>query len=151
MKIAIGSDHAGVELKRKIVAILQEEGYSTIDCGTYSEDAVDYPDFAEKVALEVLNKKDTLGVLICGTGIGISIAANKIPGIRAAVCQDLYTARLAREHNNANMVAIGARITGDGLAGEIVKTFVRTDFQAGRHQRRVDKITLIEKKYRERS
>lgn len=149
MKIAIGSDHAGVQLKQDIIAFLIAEGFDPIDCGTYTEDSVDYPDFAEKVAAEVLQKK-ILGVLVCGTGIGISIAANKIPGIRAALCSELYAARLAREHNDANILAIGARITGCGLAEEIIKTFINTNFAAGRHQRRIEKITALENKYREK-
>lgn len=149
MQIAIGSDHAGVNLKRELIAFLNCQGYNTIDCGAYNEDSIDYPDVAEAVAEEVLRLK-ILGILVCGTGIGISIAANKIPGIRAAVCHDLYSARLAREHNDANIVAIGARITGYGLAEEIVRIFVNTVFAAGRHQRRVEKIIALENKYRER-
>lgn len=143
MKIAIGSDHAGVALKAEITKLLEELSYEVINCGTDSLESVDYPDIAEKVAKEVIDY-NILGIIICGTGIGISIAANKIPGIRAALCQDIYTARLAREHNNANIVSIGARITGPGLATEIVKTFIKTDFLEGRHQRRVEKIKEIE-------
>lgn len=143
MKIAIGSDHAGVALKDEIIILLEELGYEVINCGTDSLESVDYPDIAERVASEVLNY-NILGIIICGTGIGISIAANKIPGIRAALCQDIFTARLAREHNDANIVAIGARITGAGLAQEIVKTFINSSFLAGRHQRRVEKIKDIE-------
>jgi RpiB/LacA/LacB family sugar-phosphate isomerase len=149
LEIAVGSDHAGVQLKKAIIAVLVAEGYAASDCGTYNDDSIDYPDIAEKVAAEVLQKK-ILGVLVCGTGIGISIAANKIPGIRAALCHDPFAARLAREHNDANIVAIGARITGSGLAEEIVKTFLKTSFAGGRHQRRVEKITALENKYRER-
>lgn len=150
MEIVIGCDHAGVQLKEEITAALQAEGYEVADCGTNTHESVDYPDFAEKVAREVL-RKQTLGVLICGTGIGISIAANKIPGIRAAVCNDIYTAGLAREHNDANILALGARVIGGGLAVEIAKTFIKTGFLAGRHQRRVGKITALENKYYERS
>lgn len=146
MKIAIGSDHAGVALKEEIIQMLEKEGFEVINCGTNTTDSVDYPDIAEKVAASVL-AANILGVIICGTGIGISIAANKIPGIRAALCQDIYTARMAREHNDANIVAIGARVTGGGLAVEIVKTFVKTEFLAGRHLKRVEKINDIEKKY----
>lgn len=149
MYIAIGSDHAGVGLKKEIIAVLEGEGYKPIDCGTYTSDSVDYPDIAENVANEVLGR-GVLGILICGTGIGVSIAANKIPGIRAALCQDIYTAQLAREHNDANIVAVGARVTGSGLAAEIIKTFVKTKFEAGRHQRRVEKIKALEYKYGER-
>lgn len=149
MEIAIGSDHAGVQLKQDLIAMLALEGYDTIDCGAYNEDSVDYPDIAEKVAREVL-QKNILGIVVCGTGIGISIAANKIFGIRAALCNDLLAARLAREHNDANILAIGSRITGCGLAEEIVKTFIKTSFAAGRHIRRVEKITALENKCRER-
>lgn len=150
MKIAIGSDHAGFKLKCEIARDLQNDGYEVIDCGTYSEDSVDYPDFAVKVAEQVL-QNDARGVLICGTGIGISIAANKIPGIRAALCQNSYVARLAREHNDANIVAVGARITGSGLALEIIRAFLNSEFEGGRHLKRLKKITNIENKYQERS
>ena len=149
MEIAIGSDHAGVQLKKAIIACLVSEGYKPIDCGAFTEEAVDYPDIAEIVASAVL-QKNILGILICGTGIGISIAANKIPGVRAALCHDLFGARLAREHNDANILVIGSCLIGSGLAGEIVKTFIKTSFAAGRHQRRVEKITALENKYRER-
>jgi len=149
LEIAIGSDHAGVQLKKEIMAILAAEGYNSIDCGAYTEEAVDYPDIAEVVANVVL-QKDIQGILVCGTGIGISIAANKVPGIRAALCHDLFAARLAREHNDANILVMGSRIIGCGLAEEIVKTFIKTRFAAGRHQRRVEKITALENKYRER-
>ena len=149
MFIAIGNDHAGVELKIEIAALLEKTGYDIIDCGTGTADSVDYPDIAEKVASKVLEQK-IAGILICGTGIGISIAANKIPGIRAAICQDADTARLARQHNDANILALGARTIGSGLAAEIVKTFISTEFEGGRHQRRVDKIIALEDKYRER-
>lgn len=149
MQIAIGSDHAGVYLKKQIVAFLVSEGHQVVDCGTENEEPVDYPDVAEKVALEVLERKIP-GVLVCGTGIGVSIAANKIPGIRAALCHDLFTAQLARQHNDANIVAIGARITGYGLAEAIVQAFMQTSFLAGRHQGRVEKIMALENKYRER-
>lgn len=149
MQIAIGCDHAGVELKKQIIEFLKEEGYDVLDCGTYTSDSVDYPDIAKKVAIKVIEEAIP-GILICGTGIGISIAANKIPGIRAAVCQNLFTARLAREHNDANILALGARVTGNGLALEIVKTFITTKFLSGRHQRRVEKIKALEKKFNER-
>jgi RpiB/LacA/LacB family sugar-phosphate isomerase len=149
VQIAIGCDHAGVQLKEEITAALKKQGHEVINCGTDTVESVDYPDFAEKVATEVLQRK-TLGILICGTGIGISIAANKIPGIRAAVCRDLFTAGLAREHNNANVLALGARVTGSGLALAIVDTFINTSFLGGRHQRRIDKITQLETTYGER-
>lgn len=143
MQVAIGSDHAGVQLKKELIACLSAEGFEPLDCGTYTEDSVDYPDIAEIVAGEVL-EKNIPGVLVCGTGIGISIAANKIPGIRAALCHDSFSARMAREHNDANIVVLGSRIIGNGLAEEIVKTFLKFDFSAGRHRRRVEKITALE-------
>jgi RpiB/LacA/LacB family sugar-phosphate isomerase len=147
--IAIGSDHAGIKLKEEIIRMLKDEGYQVANCGTDTADSVDYPDIAEKVARQVIDQH-ARGILICGTGIGVSIAANKIPGIRAALCQDIFTARLAREHNDANILTIGARVTGSGLAMEIVKTFLQTDFAAGRHLGRVEKIRTLEYKYRER-
>ncbi|WP_054693570.1 ribose 5-phosphate isomerase B [Syntrophomonas palmitatica] len=150
MKIAIGSDHAGFQLKEEIIQVLQAEKYSVVDCGSFSAAPVDYPDIAEQVVQKVLSQRIP-GILICGTGIGISIAANKFAGIRAALCHDTFSARLAREHNDANILAIGARITGPGLAAEIVKTFLAAEFAGDRHQKRLDKISLIENKYMERS
>ncbi len=144
-KLVIGGDHAGLELKRILIEALEADNYEILDCGTFSAESVDYPDFAQKVATVVLQHK-IMGIIICGTGIGISIAANKIPGIRAALCYNLETARLAREHNDANIIALGARMLDDQLAIDIVKTFLVTEFAAGRHQRRVDKITQMEKK-----
>ena len=149
MEVAIGSDHAGVQLKRELTTCLTMDGHTVLDCGTYSEDSVDYPDIADKVAGEVLSKR-ILGILICGTGVGISIAANKIKGIRAALCHEAYTARMAREHNDANIVVLGARVIGTGLAEEIVRTFMQTEFSAGRHQRRVEKIAALENKMERR-
>lgn len=147
MKIAIGSDHGGFALKNEIINYLQNKGIDIKDYGTYSVESCDYPDFALKVAEEVTNKKFDFGILICGTGIGISIAANKVPGIRAALCGDTFSAHATREHNNANILALGARVTGVGLALDIVDTFLKTEFQGGRHEIRVNKISDIEKKY----
>ena len=144
MEIIIGCDHAGLILKQEIITWLKTEGYEVVDCGTFSEESVDYPDIAHEVAGQVLNRGCT-GILICGTGIGISIAANKIDGIRAAVCENEFTARMARQHNDANILAVGARVVGTGLALEIVKTFLNTDFEAGRHARRIEKIHWLEK------
>lgn len=144
-KLVIGGDHAGLELKKILIEALEAEDYEILDCGTFSTESVDYPDFAEKVAAVVLQQK-IMGIIICGTGIGISMAANKIPGIRAALCYNLETARLAREHNDANIIALGARMLDTQLAIDIVKTFLVTEFAAGRHQRRVDKIMQMEKK-----
>lgn len=149
MEIAIGCDHAGVEVKNEVSAMLTESGWKVIDCGTHTLDSVDYPDIAEKVAREVLTK-GILGVLICGTGIGISIAANKIPGIRAAVCTDAFTAEMCRRHNDANIIAVGARVLEISDIKSIIKIFIKTDFEGGRHQIRVDKIAALENKYRER-
>jgi RpiB/LacA/LacB family sugar-phosphate isomerase len=144
-KLVIGGDHAGLELKSILIEALKADNYEILDCGTFSAESVDYPDFAQKVATVVLENK-IMGIIICGTGIGISIAANKIPGIRAALCYNLETASLAREHNDANIIALGARMLDTQLAIDIVKTFLVTEFAAGRHQRRVDKITQMEKK-----
>ncbi len=144
-KLVIGGDHAGLELKKILIEALEADNYEILDCGTFSTESVDYPDFAKEVATVVLQQK-IMGIIICGTGIGISIAANKIPGIRAALCYNLETARLAREHNDANIIALGARMLDTQLTIDIVKTFLVTEFAAGRHQRRVDKIIQIEKK-----
>jgi len=149
LKIAIGSDHAGVEQKSEIMAFLNETGIETIDCGCFSADSVDYPDIAEAVAAQVL-EKNIPGIIICGTGIGISIAANKIPGIRAALCSDSFSAEMSRRHNDANVLAIGARVLEMPVIREIVRAFFSADFEGGRHQRRVDKINAIEKKNCER-
>ncbi len=150
MKMAIGSDHAGLWMKQEIIDELQAEGYQVLDCGTHNSESVDYPDIAEAVAQKVL-EENIFGILICGTGIGISIAANKIPGIRAALCHDPYCAVLAREHNDANIIALGSRISGTGIALAMVKTFLNSEFQGGRHQRRVEKIDKLEKKCHEGS
>lgn len=147
MKIAIGSDHGGFKLKNEIVKHLQAKGIEYNDFGTLTEQSCDYPEFALKVAEEVANKNYDLGILVCGTGIGISIAANKVPGIRAAVCGDTFSAHACREHNNANILALGERVTGVGLAIDIVDTFINSNFEGDRHQRRIDKISEIEKKY----
>ncbi|MDD3270803.1 MAG: ribose 5-phosphate isomerase B [Syntrophomonadaceae bacterium] len=143
-KLVIGGDHAGLELKSILIKALEAENYEILDCGTFSAESVDYPDIAAKVAALVLKQK-IIGIIICGTGIGISIAANKIPGIRAALCYNLETARLAREHNDANIIALGARMLDTQLAIDVVKTFLVTEFAAGRHQRRVEKIIQMEK------
>ena len=140
MKIAIGNDHAGTSFKEELVTFLVNNGYEVINCGTDTDSSVDYPDFAKAVSNLVLEKKADFGVLICGTGIGISIAANKISGIRAALCTNEICARLAREHNNANIIAFGARVTGVDLAKSCLKAFLSAEFEGGRHSRRVNKI-----------
>ena len=147
MKIALGSDHGGYKLKNEIISFLKENGYEIKDFGTYSTESCDYPDFAEKVAEAVVSKEFDFGILVCGTGIGISISANKIPGVRAALCSDTFSAHATREHNDANILALGERLVGPGLAIDIVKTFLTSEFQGERHQKRIDKISLIEKKY----
>lgn len=144
MKIAIGSDHGGYELKGKLVKYMEDLGYEVVDHGTYSNDSVDYPDYGEKVAKSVVDGNEDLGVVICGTGIGISIAANKVKGARAALCGDTFSATMARQHNNANVIALGARVTGDELAKAILKAFLDSSFEGGRHARRVEKIMAIE-------
>jgi ribose 5-phosphate isomerase B len=145
MKVAVGSDHGGLDLKKVVSEVLAAEGIQVIDVGTDSRDSVDYPDYAQKVGALVRDGSADLGILLCGTGIGMSIAANKIPGIRAALAWDIFTARMARRHNNANILTIGGRTTGPELAGEIVRTFVREPFEGGRHEVRVNKIAKIEK------
>lgn len=144
MKIALGADHGGFELKEFIKNYLQEKGYDVVDCGTYNEKSVDYPDYAEKVAAEVNGKSVDFGMLFCGTGIGISIAANKIDGIRAALCHDSYTAKMSKLHNNANILVLGGRVLGKSLAIDIVDTYINAEFEGGRHQGRLDKIHKIE-------
>lgn len=145
MKIAMGSDHGGIHLKNHLKAYLEDKGYEIMDCGTYTEDSCDYPDFAEKVCKEVVVGSVEKGILVCGTGIGISMAANKCKGIRAALVADVFSAKMAAEHNNANVICMGERTTGVGLAEMMVDTFLATEFAGGRHQRRVDKIMALEK------
>ncbi|AZV55303.1 ribose 5-phosphate isomerase B [Clostridium sp. AWRP] len=147
MKIALGSDHAGFPLKKEVMEHLQDKNIEFKDFGTFSESSCDYPDYALKVGEQVASKNYDFGILICGTGIGISIAANKIPGVRAALCSDTFSAHACREHNNANILTMGQRVVGAGLAIDIVDTFLSAKFQGDRHQRRIDKITEIEKKY----
>jgi ribose 5-phosphate isomerase B len=147
MKIAIGSDHGGYRLKGEILEYLKAKGIQYEDFGAYSEESSDYADFALKVAEEVASKNFDFGILICGTGIGIGIAANKVPGIRAALCSDTFSAHACREHNDANILTIGQRIVGSGLAMDIVDTFLNAQFEGDRHLRRINKISEIEKKY----
>ncbi|WFA08685.1 ribose 5-phosphate isomerase B [Tissierella sp. Yu-01] len=144
MKIGIGSDHGGYELKEYIKAYFEKEGIEYVDYGTNSKDSVDYPDYGKGVADAVASKEVDRGIVICGTGIGISIAANKVKGIRCALCGDTYSARMSREHNNANMLALGARVLGVDLALEIVGIWLKSEFQGGRHENRVNKISVIE-------
>lgn len=143
-KLVIGCDHAAVELKEQVKAHLTERGFAVEDVGTYTTDSCDYPVFAHKLCRKIQNGEYELGILICGTGIGMSMAANKHKGIRAAACSDTYSARLTREHNDANVLCIGARVVGTGLALDLVDAFTDAEFQGGKHQRRVDLITAIE-------
>jgi ribose 5-phosphate isomerase B len=147
VKIALGSDHGGLKLKKDIIMYLESKNIQVKDFGTYTGESCDYPDYALKVASEVVANNFELGILICGTGIGIGIAANKVPGIRAALCNDTFSAHAAREHNNANILTMGERVIGTGLALDIVDTFINAEFQGDRHQKRIDKITEIEKSY----
>ncbi|MDU6598174.1 ribose 5-phosphate isomerase B [Finegoldia magna] len=145
MKIAIAADHGGFELKDSMVEYIKSLGNEVLDLGTNSADSVDYPDYAKKVCEEIQKGNSHLGILICGTGIGMSLAANKFEGIRAACVSDVYSAKMSRNHNNANVLCIGARVIGDEVAKLIIKTFLENEFEAGRHQRRVDKIMAFEK------
>jgi len=145
--IAIGSDHAGFSLKNEIAIHLAEAGYKVKDYGTYGLDSVDYSDYGLAVAEAVKDGTCEKGILICGTGIGMSITANKVPGIRAAVCTNSYMARFGREHNDSNVLALGARVIGTGLAFDIVDEWVKTEFLGGRHKLRIYKISDIERKY----
>lgn len=147
MNITIGSDHGAVALKDEVKMVLKEyEDIKVTDVGTFGTQSVDYPDIAEKVCADVTSGQADFGIVLCGTGIGISIAANKVKGIRCALCNDVYSAKKAREHNNANVLAMGGRVLGFGPAGEIVRAFVESSFEGGRHERRVNKIMAIEQK-----
>lgn len=145
MRIAIGSDHAGFGLKRHLVGVLQKLGHAVDDRGTHNEEAVDYPAICADVARVVTGGQADRGIVVGGSGQGEQMAANKVAGIRAALCNDLYTARMSRAHNDANVLAIGGRIVAPGLADEIVTLWLTTAFEGGRHQRRVDQIAEIEK------
>ena len=146
MKIEIGNDHAAVAMKNEIKAYLEELGHEVINFGTDTTDSVNYPEYGEAVGRAVAAQEVDCGVLICGTGVGISLAANKVKGVRAAVCSEPVTARLVKEHNNANIIAFGARIVGIEVAKEIVRAYLEAQFQGGRHQTRVDLIHEIENK-----
>ena len=146
MKIAIGCDHGALALKNKMVAVLTEQGYDVKDFGTYTADSCDYPDFAAAAARSVASGECEKGIVLCTTGIGVSITANKIPGIRCALLSDVLSAKLTRQHNDTNMMAIGAGIVGENLALEIMNTWLNTAFSGeARHQRRIDKVMALEK------
>lgn len=148
MKIGIGNDHSALELKAEIVAFLKEKGHEVVDYGTDSTASCDYPTYGEIVGHAVVNGEVEQGILICGTGLGISLAANKVKGVRAAVCSEPFTARMAREHNNCNILAFGARVVGSELAKMIVDTWLNSHFEeGGRHQRRVDMIGDVEERW----
>lgn len=148
MKIVIGCDHGALELKREVLKVLAEfKNIEIEDVGTFDAESVDYPDIAERVCGKITKGEADRGIVLCGTGIGISIAANKIKGIRAALCGDVFSARMSREHNDANVLAMGGRVTGFGPAGEIVRTWVTTEFSKGeRHVRRIEKMMALENK-----
>ena len=139
-KVFLASDHAGFELKNELKEAIKGLGYEVVDLGTNDKNSVDYPDYAHLLASKL--EPNCYGVLVCGTGIGISIAANRHENVRCALCHDEFTARLAREHNNANVIAFGARVIGDGVATAALETFLKTEFAGGRHERRVKKIEL---------
>lgn len=144
MKIAMACDHGGLRLKKVIIEYLKENGYEIEDFGTDTEESCDYPDFAGKAAKAVANKQCDKGIVVCGTGIGVSITANKVKGIRCALVHDVFSAKATRQHNDTNMLAMGQRVIGEGLALEIVKTWLTTDYEGGRHQQRIEKMMAYE-------
>jgi ribose 5-phosphate isomerase B len=144
MKIAIGSDHAGFGLKEDVLELLKGLNHDIVDCGTHTTESVDYPDFGEKVSGMVSGGEVERGILICGTGLGMSMVANKFPNVRAALCNDLFSAKMSRLHNDANVLVLGGRIIGSDLAAEIVRTWMSTAFEGERHMRRLNKIKKIE-------
>jgi len=143
-KLVLASDHAGFYLKHALVKLFTDAGYDVIDAGTDSDASCDYPVYAEKLCNILINKEADLGILCCGTGIGMSMAANKVKGIRAACCSDIFSAKFTRLHNDANVLCLGARVVGEGLAWELAETFVNTEFEGGKHARRVNMIADIE-------
>ncbi len=145
MKLGIGSDHGGFELKEHIREYLEKENIEYVDYGTYSLESVDYPDYGKRVGEAVASGEVDRGIVVCGTGIGISIACNKVKGVRCALCSEPYSARMSIEHNNANVLALGGRVLGKDLALEILGTWLKAEFQGGRHQRRIEKISEIDK------
>jgi ribose 5-phosphate isomerase B len=147
MKFYIATDHAGFHYKDQVKAHLESKGIEVVDLGPYSADRVDYPDYGRKCAEAVRDDAGSFGIVICGTGIGISMAANKVPGIRAALCHDAYTATMARAHNNAQILAFGERVVGMGVVQSMIDAFIETAFEGGRHERRVEKIDKIDEDY----
>ena len=144
MKVVIGSDHGGFELKEVLKKHLEEKGIDVADVGTYDTNSVDYPDIAQRACEKVISSECSWGVLVCGTGIGISMAANKVKGIRCALVSNEYSAEMTKRHNNANMLAFGGRVTGPDLAKNILDAYIKAEFEGGRHQNRIDKISAIE-------
>ena len=149
-KIALASDHGGFDLKESVIAHLLNTGWEVDDLGPHTGDSVDYPDYGIKLAEAVAEKKVERGIVICGTGIGMSIVVNRYPGIRGTLCSDVFTAKLCREHNDSNILIMGGRVIGKGLAAEIVNTWLNTPFEGGRHQRRLDKINQIDASLKEK-
>lgn len=143
MKYFIGADHAGIEIKAYIKTLFESKGYEVVDMGPFSKERVDYPDYAQKVCQEILKTPESKGILICGSGIGMSMAANKFDGIRAALCHNEYSARLAREHNDANVLCLGERVSGYGMVEAIVEAWISASFEGGRHEGRVEKINNL--------
>ncbi|MBC7005863.1 ribose 5-phosphate isomerase B [Photobacterium sp. BZF1] len=147
MKIAIGCDHVGIEHKDLVISHLESKGIEVEDFGAFTTERTDYPQYGLAVAEAVVGKQADLGILICGTGVGISLSANKVPGIRAVVCSDPYTAQLSKEHNNTNILAFGSRVIGIELAKMIIDNWLNAEFEGGRHQNRINQIAAIEEKY----
>ncbi len=147
MRIAIGSDHAGFELKQRLADLLERTGHEVVDLGTDSDASVDYPAFCAAVGRAVIRGDVQRGIVIGGSGEGEMLAANKVRGVRAALCNELYTARMSRQHNDANVLSMGARIVAKGLADEIVQTWLETDYEGGRHQRRIDQLAELEERF----
>ena len=150
-KIAIASDHGGFELKESIITFLLKKGWEVDNLGAPSTDSVDYPDYGIKVAKAIIDKKIVRGILICGTGVGMSIVVNRFPGIRGTLCSDVYTAKMCREHNDSNVLIMGGRVIGVSLAMEILDIWLNTEFEGGRHQRRLDKIKNIDARLKTKS
>jgi len=148
MKIAVGCDHAGFELKEDLRVYLKERNVEVVDVGTHDGAPIDYPETGKAVAEKVSTGEVPRGILICGTGIGMSIVANRFPGVRAALCHDLFTARMSREHNDSNLLVLGGRLLGKGIAREIVRIWLEAEFQEGNHRRRLDKIAALDEKCR---
>ena len=144
MQVVIGCDHGGFELKQVLLAHLKEKGYDVLDVGCFGTNSVDYPDIAEKACAEVVSGKCEFGILVCGTGIGISISANKVKGIRCALVSNEYSAEMTKRHNNANMLAFGGRVTGPDLAKNILDAYLKAEFEGGRHENRINKISALE-------